>query len=152
MLQQHVLGDTGHRFLHQDQVRPHIHDTLHVVLQKLSLLKGNDRAVLHERNSRGQWEGPDLQHDGVDGGELGLFPVQIFYRALQQQNFGVLDVRVHLKADTREGSGWAHAAIVNDEQIIRSESYLLVGDALSAHKTIDDRRVKLSSSWNLKQS
>lgn len=38
----------------------------------------------------------DLQHNWIDGGELGLFPIQIFYWAFQQENFGVLDIGVHL--------------------------------------------------------
>ena len=38
----------------------------------------------------------DLEHDGVNAGELGLLSVQVLYGALEQQHLGVLDVRVHL--------------------------------------------------------
>ena len=45
----------------------------------------------------------DLEHNGVDAGELGLLSVQVLYGALEQQHFGVLDVRVHLiSKHTRE--------------------------------------------------
>lgn len=40
VLQQHVLSNTGHRLLHQHQVGSDVYYTLDVVLQKLSLLKG----------------------------------------------------------------------------------------------------------------
>lgn len=39
VFQQHVLSYTRYCFLHQNQVRSDVHDTLHVVFQKLSFLK-----------------------------------------------------------------------------------------------------------------
>lgn len=105
MLKQHILSDAGHRLLYQHQVRTHIDYSLHVVLQKLSLLQiilvmlcqysiavnhmGHRRHITSKRRY--------LKHNWINAGELCLFSIKILNGTLEQKNLGVFDVRGHLE-------------------------------------------------------